>query len=132
MGCDHKSASKIRMMCFLASCIDELISTTSKGQRRAFVCGIICAEYCYHLISEWLVFLRSSCISHWFFSPVRETEAALPAAGEILYCSHRLLSRGRSLQERLPAAIDSTVPSPTGPCGYRVEVRTDEALDELL
>lgn len=59
-------------------------------------------------------------------------EAALPAAAEILYCSHQPLSRGRLLQEGLPAALDSLLPSPTGPCGYRVEVCTDEALDELL
>lgn len=56
-------------MCFLASCIDKLISATSKGQRQALACGIICAEYCYHLISQWLVFLRSSCISRFKYTP---------------------------------------------------------------
>lgn len=56
-------------MCFLASCIDKLISATSKGQMQALARGIICAEYCYHLISQWLVFLRSSCIPRFKYTP---------------------------------------------------------------
>lgn len=68
MACDNKSASKKqREMCFLTSCIGKLISITSKGQSQTLACEVTFAEYCYHLISQRLVFYTPPIFHTAFF-----------------------------------------------------------------